>query len=74
MHLMTEKRYSSDMRFEKVKYEKFLKSDQFELASKGLAAWRLLCPRFARYTYGSVHVERQCWNTSPFASVLIRRT
>ena len=34
------------IRFEKVKHEKFLKSDQFELASKGLAARRLLSPQF----------------------------
>jgi hypothetical protein len=44
MHLMTEKRYSSDMRFEKVKYHKFLKSDQFRLTELNTPASHELAP------------------------------
>ncbi len=40
------KAWQSLTRLETVKNEKFLKSDQFELASKGLAARRLLSPQF----------------------------
>ena len=68
---MTEKRYSSDMRFEKVKHEKFLKSDQFELASKGLAARRLLSPQFTLNLRVGARweVKLKVRESSPFAEI-----